>query len=215
MCLLRLVVLCALLFATCGAVAQAEDAACAHSPAELRAFVYPAVPASTLRDAKSADYVFAANAQCLQSADEQRRAPALLIRIDKCAEPANLHLTSISGKEATLPARLQVLDENFTELKDYPFDRFVKRGMDYTLTLFLNPSPQPRYLLVMPDSEWLGRVNHLTAGNRWTAFWSTGTVMGTISNGTEVRRELPFGSGGTMRIEVETDNRVVGGAHAH
>jgi len=201
-------------FATLAALAIAEARAgdeppCAHSAAELHTLAFPSAPVP-IGAAKPADYAFAASAACLQRADDGTPLPAMVIRIERSADPVNLRLTSISGKDATLPARIELLGEDFAALKSYPFERFVKRGLDYTLTLFLNASTQTHYLLVTPDTEWLGRSNNLTSGNRWTAFWSTGTVMGTISNGTEQHRQLPFASGGTLRIEAEGDARTVG-----
>jgi hypothetical protein len=161
------------------------------------------------RKPKMTEFVIDSRGTCLLAADG-KTVPALLIRIEPTAQAINLKLTSVSGKDSTLPARVAILDGQFAETKAYSFDRFTKRGADYTTTLFLNPSDAVRYLLATPDADWIGRQSQTTQGRRWTAFWSTGLVMGTISNGTEERRSIPFAVFGTLRLELEDDNRLVG-----
>jgi hypothetical protein len=191
-------------------VTTAPPPDCAHASAELARLAFPTTGPNTLQTAKPADFVFGNLAHCLQRTAEGVPQPAVLIRLAPSADAVALRLSSISAKDATLPAHVELLDADFAMLKQYPFERFVKRGMDYTLTVFLGASPQARYLLVTPDADWLGRSNNLTAGNRWTTFWSTGTVMGTFSNGTEQHRQLPFAGAGTLHVEVEQDARTVG-----
>jgi hypothetical protein len=191
-------------------VAATSPPECAHAAAELARLAFPITGPDTLQAAKPADFVFGNLAHCLQRTTDGAPQAAVLIRLAPSADAVALRLSSVSAKDATLPAHVELLDTEFAMLKQYPFERFVKRGMDYTLTVFLGASPQPRYLLVTPDADWLGRSNNLTAGNRWTAFWTTGTVMGTISNGTEQHRQLPFAGAGTLHVEVEQDTRTVG-----
>src|SRR4051794_18112231 len=109
----------ALLTALAAAAAWAGDAPpCAHSAAELHTFAFPTAPVP-IGAAKPADYAFAASAACLQRADDGTPLPAMMIRIEPNADPVNLRLTSISGKDATLPARIELLGEDFAALKRY------------------------------------------------------------------------------------------------
>ena len=182
---------------------------CAATASGLGIQSYVMFTGADHRKARSADFVIDSRGSCLQSADGKSQ-PALLVRIDPTTRPVNLKLTSVSGKDSTLPARVAVLDADFAETKTYSFDRFTKRGADYTTTVFLNPSDSVRYLLATPDADWVGRQNQTTLGRRWTTFWSTGAVMGTFSNGTEERRSIPFAVFGTLRLEPEDDTRLVG-----
>jgi hypothetical protein len=159
------------------------------------------------KNAKTLEFALDSHGSCLLVGDKP--VPAILIRIDQNTRAIALKLTSVSSKEATLPAHIALLDEKFLELKSYPFDRFTKRGMDYTFTLFLPASEQPRYLLATPDSEWVGRTNQLTSGNRWTTVWVTAAVMGTYSDGNERRTTVPFAVFGKLRVETEDDLRLI------
>src|SRR4051812_7905655 len=107
---------CVLLVAGAANVLHAgETVACAHAPAELHALAFPNASNVVLSQAKTTEYAFAASAECLERPGE--RTSAMLVRIVASAEPVNLHLISVSGKEATLPARIELLDENFAVLR--------------------------------------------------------------------------------------------------
>lgn len=184
---------------------------CAHGPNELPVQDYRAIDAKRHR-AQTGEFDFAKLARCLQSGATEQ-VPALLVRlVDTTPDGVALKLTSVSGKEATLPARVQTLDEAFAPVRDYRFDRFAKRSSDYSATVFLNAADRTRYLLITPDIAWLGRINSAVSGNRWTTIWATATVMGAYSDGYETKREIPFASGGLVRIEIEDDARLIGNA---
>jgi hypothetical protein len=206
-------VICLALLCATPAVAAGEPD-CAAAASALPAYRIAITAAEQAHATKPLELEFTAVARCLRAADDTQL-PAVLFSIDPAAGQVNLRLTSISGKAATLPARLRLLDERYEELKAISFDRFVKRGLNYSTTLFLDAYAQPRYLLVTPDVEWLGRSNQLTSGHRWTSFWTTGQVMGSISNGVESRDEVPFAAGGSLRVEVEQESRVVAPVKAH
>ncbi len=189
---------------------QALSQACAANASALGVQTYVMFTGSNEhRKPKTSEFVVDSRGNCLLTADG-KSVPALLIRIDPITQPVNLKLTSVSGKESTLPAHVAILDAKFEEIKTYAFEHFNKRGADYTTTVFLNPSDTVRYLLATPDVEWIGRQNQTTQGRRWTTIWSTGVLTGTISNGTEDRRSIPFSVFGTLRLEPEDDNRLVG-----
>ncbi len=185
-------------------VAQGPPAAvCVMAPDAL-----PAVP-FVVKTGKnsSTEFVLDTHGHCLHLDNHDE--PALLIRLEPSVQAMNLKVISVSGKESTLPARIVLLDEHFSEVRSYPFERFVKRGMNYSTTVFLEPATTVRYLLARPDQEWIGKQNQLTQGSRWTAFWATPAVMGTISNGNEVKRSVPFTVFGTVRLEPEEETRLI------
>jgi len=192
------------------AIALAAGAA-PEPPASVCASALDALPAQPfiVKAGKnsSTEFVLDTHGRCLHVDDHDE--PALLIRLEPSAQPMNVKVISVSGKESTLPARIVLLDEHFGEVRSYPFERFVKRGMNYSTTVFLEPATTVRYLLARPDHEWVGKQNQLTQGNRWTAFWATPTVMGTISNGNEVKRSVPFTVFGTVRLELEEETRLI------
>lgn len=179
-----------------GPMRYAAGVPCVASWAALTAQSLP----RTGEDGKAPALAFGASTPCVRNRDGEAR-PAVLFSLADVRIPAEI-LVTISGKDpVTLAPLLRVLGPDFAELAQYPFERFAKRGRDYSLSLFLN-STQPRAtgLLVSVDDAWLGKENLNVAGKSQTTVWSTGLVTGSYTYGYEEKTSSRFSDVGTFSL---------------
>jgi len=152
----------------------------------------PAEPKLKAKPAQFADY-----ATCVER--DGARTGAALFRIDQVPAPAVVTLAIVSDPRGTLAARVELLDEDFAVVRSHGFGDFVRRGMQYSLDMFLNAGDPPvRYLLVSPDASKVGGVDQLTVSQMNTLFVGTGYYM----HGTENVSSRPLGDGGNLVVTV-------------
>lgn len=141
-----------------------------------------------------------ATTPCLDAAPAGAR-PALLFDLADLPIPAEISLHSLAQRNVTFAPAAVLLDRDFATIAHYPFERFAKRGTDYTLSVFANDRAQPpRYLLIIPDDAWLGKDNLTVAGQRDTLVWSTGVVTGVYADGHETQTTSMFSDVGRLRV---------------
>lgn len=165
----------------------AASTPCAGSPEALTARSLPS-------KAKFLELAVDATTPCLGAR------PALLFDLAELPIPAEISLHSLAQRNVTFAPAAVLLDRRFEAIARYPFDRFAKRGTDYTLSLFVNDRAQAGYLLIVPDDAWLGKDNLTIAGQRDTLVWSTGVVTGVYADGHETQITSAFSDIGRLRL---------------
>ncbi|QBB69151.1 hypothetical protein ELE36_01455 [Pseudolysobacter antarcticus] len=146
-------------------------------------------------------FVFDSSSVCLRDAQNTRR-PALLLSLAEVSIPAEILISSSGRGEVTLAPLISVLDKDFIEQSRYPFEKFTKRGTDFSMSVFLNDAGrQPAYLLIVADDVWLGKDNLTVAGKSQTTVWSTGLVTGAYTSGYEARQLSTFSDLGSLTIK--------------
>lgn len=146
-------------------------------------------------------FVFDSSSVCLRDAQNNRR-PALLLSLADVSIPAEILISSSGRGEVTLAPVISVLDKDFIEQSRYPFERFTKRGTDFSMSVFLNDAGrQAAYLLIVADDVWLGKDNLTVAGKSHTTTWSTGLAAGSYTYGYEARQLSTFSDLGSLSIK--------------
>jgi hypothetical protein len=157
------------------------------------------IPAPDKNDS-AAVFVFDSSSVCLRDAQNNRR-PALLLSLAEILIPAEILISSSGRGEVTLAPVISVLDKDFIEQSRYPFEKFTKRGTDFSISVFLNDAGRPpAYLLIVADDVWLGKDNLTVAGKSQTTAWSTGLVSGSYTYGYEARELSIFSDLGSLSI---------------
>ncbi len=189
----------------CAVAADTPPSACVAEVSGLPQWAFAAdKPAKSSRELNGKPLKFAMDASCLNLANGNQTG-ALLVRLGQTSKASNVKVTVVTVKEQTLPAKVEVLDDGFKPLKSYPFDRFTQRGMNYSHTVFADPSGHAAFILISPDADWLGRAHQTTAGERWWTY--VPGLVGGFANGNEAQHIASFASGGELRIELEDDAR--------
>jgi hypothetical protein len=154
------------------------------------------------KNGKPAVFVFDANVSCLSEAPNTPR-PGLLFSLTGVATPAEVLIDSSGSGAVTLAPLVRVLGADFHEQSRYSFDRFAKRGRDFSISVFLNSgsAPPAAYLLIVPDDAWLGRENLTVEGQQRTTVWSTGLVTGAYTSGYEEKSVSTFSDLGSLSIQ--------------
>lgn len=176
------------------------SAGCAASPAGLVA--HPAVPPPAKETAKQrrarARVQFADLAGCLQVGD--RTLPAALFRVDVIPPPARVQVRITSDNRGILAANATLLDGDYQPLAVHGFDRFTRRGMLYSLDIFVDPGEAaPTFLMLTPDAGRVGEVDtHVGMAINAIPVGVGATYM----HGTESSQGRPLGEGGFVTVEV-------------
>lgn len=154
-------------------------------------------------DKKEASFVeFASLSHCLRMSDGAAM-PVALFRFEDVAPPAHVHIAVMLSTGGTFAASIETLDAARQPLGHFGFDRFVRRGSQYSLDLFLNPTePMPAYLLLVPDGKQVGKVD-TALGSASQAVPIVGPgAMWMYSSGIETSTARPFMQGGEVLISV-------------
>lgn len=144
---------------------------------------------------------FASIAHCYRPADAEAMAVALY-RLDGVSPPSQLSVSVLLSPGGTFASSVEVLDAQYRPLQRYGFERFVRRGAQYSLNVFLNPSDQgvPAYLLLAPDRGQVGKVDTAVGSQTNAMPIVTAGVMFTFVSGTETQVARPFVDGGQVRV---------------
>lgn len=173
---------------------------CVDTPADLVA--HPAVPPPTgetrRQQRERAKVQFADLAGCLTLGD--KGIPAALFRIDSEAPPAQVRVRISSDSRGILAASATLLDARYQALAVHGFDRFTRRGMLYSLDIFIDAGETaPTYLLLTPDPGRVGDVDtHVGMGVN-AIYVPTG---GAYMHGVENTLARPLGEAGFVTVEV-------------
>lgn len=173
---------------------------CVDTPADLVA--HPAVPPPAGETRKQqrerAKVQFADLAGCLTLGD--KGIPAALFRIDSEAPPAQVRVRISSDSRGILAASATLLDARYQALAVHGFDRFTRRGMLYSLDIFIDAGePEPTYLLLSPDPGQVGGIDTHVGSAVDTVIFPTG---GAYNHGYENTVARPLGEGGFVTVEV-------------
>lgn len=162
----------------------------------------------TLRplDAKATDklgYVeFADLAQCYRNGDAST--PLALYQFEGVNPPAEAKVSVLLSTGGTFAAAVDVLDAQFKTLQHHGFDAFVRRGDEYSLTVFLNPSdPAPAYLMLVPDQAQVGKKDIAIGSAASPIVIPAGPVMFIYNNGAETSAIREFMAGGRLKVTVK------------
>ena len=157
-------------------------------------------------DAKTTEklaYVeFADVAQCYRNADAS--IPLALYAIEGVSPPAEIAVSVLLSTGGTFATAVDVLDAEFRSLQRHGFDAFVRRGDEYSMTIFLNPSaPAPAYLMLTPDAAQVGKQDVAIGSMTSSAVMSAGGGMFVYNTGSETRAVREFLAGGRIKVTVK------------
>ena len=162
----------------------------------------------TLRplDAKTTEKLgyseFADLAQCYRNGDAST--PLALYAFEGVTPPAEAKVSVLLSTGGTFAAAVDVLDAQFKTLQHHGFDAFVRRGDEYSLTVFLNPSdPPPAYLMLVPDQAQVGKQDIAIGSAANSMVIPAGPVMFVYTNGTETSAVREFMAGGKLKVTVK------------
>lgn len=143
---------------------------------------------------------FASIAKCYRPTGSDPT-PVALYRFDGIAPPAELNVSVMLSTGGTLAAALDVLDAELQPMQHYGFERFVRRGSQYSLNVFLNPSDKlPAYLLLAPDKAQVGKSDTTVGSTSNPVVIPAGPVMFMYHSGSETNAVRPFLEGGQILI---------------
>jgi hypothetical protein len=148
----------------------------------------------------SAPVEFASIASCVRSAEGDPDAVALY-RLDGVVTPAQVNVAVPLSTGGTFAAAVDVLDASFQPLQQYGFEKFVRRGSQYSLSVFLNPSGAvPAYLLLKPDPSYVGKSDTAVGSASNPVVIPAGPVIFTYHAGSETNAMRPFMQGGQVLV---------------
>jgi hypothetical protein len=159
-----------------------------------------------LLDAKATEklgYIeFADLAQCYRNGDAST--PLALYAFEGVNPPAEAKVSVLLSTGGTFAAAVDVLDAQFKTLQHHRFDAFVRRGDEYSLTVFLNPSdPAPAYLMLVPDQTQVGKTDIAIGSAASPIVIPAGPVMFIYNNGAETSAVREFMAGGKLKVTVK------------
>lgn len=129
--------------------------------------------------------------------------PVALYRLNGVAAPARIDIGVVLSTGGTLPATVDLLDEGFRSVKHFGFESFVRRGSQYSLSAFLNPSmPTARYVLIAPDRTQAGKQDVAIGSASTPVPIVAGPVLFTYHAGSETNAVRPFVEGGLLSVTV-------------
>lgn len=157
-------------------------------------------------DAKTTEklgYVEFANvAQCYRNADAST--PLALYAIEGVSPPAEIAISVLLSTGGTFATAVDVLDAEFRSLQHHGFDAFVRRGDEYSMTIFLNPSaPAPAYLMLTPDAAQVGKQDVAIGSMTSSTMIPAGPAMFVYNTGSETRAVREFLAGGRLKVTVK------------
>lgn len=145
---------------------------------------------------------FARLASCYHAPDETP-VPAALYVLEGVSLPAQVDVSVPLSQGGTFAAAVDVLDAGMASLKRYAFSEFIRRGSEYSLSIFLNPSDaEARYLMLSPDPEHVGKSDVAVGSMNGPVVIPAGPVMFMYNHGTETNQARPFGTGGKVSVVV-------------
>jgi len=160
-------------------------------------------------DADDTYLEFATVARCHRTADGVA-VPVALYRLQGVTPPAEVNVSVMLSPGGTFAAAVDVLDSDFQSLRRYDFREFVRRGSQYSLNVFLNPTAKmPAYLLLTPDREQVGKEDTAIGSAANTMVIPAGPVMFMYNNGTETRTIRPFLEGGKVLVTVRPQSTAI------
>lgn len=172
---------------------------------------------TTLRplDAKTTEklaYVeFADIAQCHRN--DERSTPFALYAFQDLSPPAEVKVSVLLSTGGTFASAVDVLDAGFQSIQRHGFDAFVRRGDEYSLTLFLNTAdPSPAYLVLLPDPAQIGKKDVAIGSVSSSTVIPAGTAMFVYSTGSETSSIREFMAGGRVKVTVRPQANVGFGA---
>lgn len=151
---------------------------------------------------KEAPFVdFASVGQCV--AMPSGKIAAALFKLEGARPPAQISLTITAEASATLAAAATLLDSHHQPLRRYGFDRFSRRGLTYTLDIFINESDtDAAYLLLSPDAAWVGKEDAgIRSGTH--SYGSYGPVFFVYNVGYEEKMNRQLTDAGRLQIEMK------------
>lgn len=145
---------------------------------------------------------FADLAQCYRKGDAST--PLALYAFEGVTPPAEAKVSVLLSTGGTFAAAVDVLDAQFKTLQHQGFDAFVRRGDEYSLTVFLNPSdPAPAYLMLVPDQTQVGKTDIAIGSAASPIVIPAGPVMFIYNNGAETSAVREFMAGGKLKVTVK------------
>jgi hypothetical protein len=186
-------------------------AGCAQAPEKPGRFAAVArcaesvstLPRVTLvEDGRALERSIDGSVSCMQGVDGHAR-PALLFALDRTQPAAELSVFTRTSKATTFAPAVSVLDADFAVMSRYSFERFVKRGADYGLTVFLDRDAAATYVLIAPDDAWLGKESLTVTSELQMFVWSNGFVAGAFINGGEGHHVSTFSDVGLLRVSLK------------
>lgn len=177
---------------------------CVDSMAALRT---TAVPAETMDNGQLVEppYVdFADVSQCLRMPSTAPEAVALYAI--EAGRPIEMKFKLLLSPNGTMPAAVSLLDGQFRVVRAYDFSTFTRRGGEYSLPVFLNPSDSDiRYALVTPDPHYVGKdeQEHGSVGGPMAV--SAPGYFFLIYVGHETSTKYPFTLGGRISVSTTTE----------
>lgn len=181
-------------------VPSTSDMACVADLAELSRL--PLRPLDAKAAEKLAHVEFADVAQCHRKGDSG--IALALYAIEGVSPPAEIAVSVLLSTGGTLAASVDVLDAEFRSLQHHGFDAFVRRGDEYSMTIFLNPSaPAPAYLMLTPDGEQVGKQDVAIGSMTSSTMIPAGPALFVYNNGSETRAVREFLAGGRLKVTVK------------
>lgn len=166
-----------------------------------------AVPEDAMDKGKPVDppYVdFADVSQCLHLSATAPEAVALYAIGPR--RPIEMTFKLLLSPNGTMPAAVSLLDGRFRVVRAYDFATFTRRGGEYSLPVFLNPSDSNiRYALVTPDPRYvgMGEQAHGSVGGPMAV--SAPGYFFLIYVGHETQTRYPFTLGGRISVGTTTE----------
>lgn len=176
-----------------------DDAQCATSILALRPHALRPAALDRRKPAPLMD--FADVGQCLATATG--RVATALFDVRMVAPPAQASITIVANSAATLATAVTLLDSQRQPIRRIGFSQFVRRGDTFTLDVFVNRSDRDAaYLLLTPDSAWVGKSDLSRAGGVSTVMIPVGLGFAAFNNGFEAQRSRALTDAGKLRIEL-------------
>lgn len=177
---------------------------CVSSMAALHVTVVPAETMDNGRPVVPPYIDFADVSQCLHLPSTAPEAVALYAIGTR--RPIEMKFRLLLSPKGTMPATVSLLDGQFRVVRAYDFSSFTRRGGEYSLPVFLNPTDSNiRYALVTPDPHYVGKDEQ-----------THGSVGGPVSVpgpgyffliyvGHETDTKYPFTLGGRISVSTTTE----------
>lgn len=166
-----------------------------------------AIPAETTDNGKLVEppYVdFADVSQCLHLPSTAPEAVALYTIGP--VRPIEMKFKLLLSPNGTMPAAVSLLDGQFRVVRAYDFSTFTRRGGEYSLPVFLNPSDLDiRYALVTPDPHYVGKDEQAHGSVGGPMAVSAPGYFFLIYVGHETRTRYPFTLGGRISVSTAMD----------
>jgi hypothetical protein len=145
---------------------------------------------------------FAALSHCYRAGDAPP-VPVAMYHLEDVAPPSRIHVEVMLSTGGTFAAAVDTLDANRQLLAHHAFDRFVRRGAQYSLDLFLNAGDvTPSYIVLRPDEQKVGKVDTTIGSVNQAVPIAAGGVMWMYNNGVETAAVRPLLQGGKVLVTV-------------